>query len=133
MKTRILSLAIALITLIGIGVAYAANPQWNVEPCLDGNYLKGKITGIGNGDFTLVVEGRVSCQNPGKNDPPAWQDITRTVPFSVKKNGNITFNENLRLCKTKWTPTIEYINIKIYDSNGNEITSLARNNIQSCL
>lgn len=132
MKTKILSLAIALIALFAFSNAYASHEQWNVEPCFEGNVLTGKITGIGNGDFTMVIEGQVNCQNPVGHQPPGWIDFRREIDFQVHKNGNYNVNLDLSLCKKKWTTDVQAVSIKVYDSTGNEILRLRRNNVGHC-
>src|SRR5690606_23070236 len=133
MKARILSFAIALLVMFSIGLAYASHEQWNTGPCLDGNVFKGKITGIGNGDFTLRIVGFVDCRNPGSQDPPAWQERTLDIPFGVKKNGTYTFNTTLQFCKKRWTTTIQSItSIEVLDANGVPIPSLSTSSVPSC-
>ena len=60
----------------------------------------GKLTGLGNGDVTIVVSttGTAStvCTNPGSNNPPGQQvpvspSGSATIPASEIKNGTVTF------------------------------------------
>jgi hypothetical protein len=118
MKTRILSLAIAFITLFAINTAFAQSPHFVGEVCYDSRtgIISGKIAGLGNditGISVVIADGgEYSCQSKGGGTPTPKQDLPLTT-FTLeatKKPGSYTFrsNESLKLCPNRnWTPSID--------------------------
>jgi hypothetical protein len=125
MKSIILCSLIAIVGLFTAGTlsSFDTNtssktkfvPQWNEGPCIDGSSLVGKITGIGNGLLTIEITGQVSCDNPGDNKPPAWQNFSKSVNLKADKNGNLPVNISLSLCKSNWTQTaVNNVQVTVY-------------------
>src|SRR5689334_22936377 len=99
----LLKSALALMALVTVTAAFNfrhakfSNAHWVVDPCISGQTIQGKIAGLGQGDITIVISGQFSCQNPGSQDPPVWQNFSREVHATIAKNGNYTLNDNVKV------------------------------------
>ncbi len=94
--------AIALIFTMSV-VAFAAVRLSKTSFTDNGTTLTsgGKLTGLGNGDVTILVSttgtASTTCTNPGGNNPPGQQTPvspsgSTTIPSDQIKNGSLTFS-----------------------------------------
>ncbi|GEO07041.1 hypothetical protein AAE02nite_47050 [Adhaeribacter aerolatus] len=101
MKTKILSLATLLITLLSVVNVSAQNIHFVGTPCYDAatNTVSGKVAGLGNNasGLTITITGQYGCDNPAGNKPPAWQNFTiNNIPLANSgKSGQYTFSATL--------------------------------------
>ena len=110
-----------------------SNAHWVVDPCISGQTIQGRIAGLGQGDLTIVITGQVACQNPGSQDPPAWQNLTREIHAQVTKNGSYTLNYNVNACKKNWTTILQNIDIAVYEgATATGTPVLTANDIPTC-
>lgn len=125
MKTRILSLAIALVSILCIGIVYANNAKWTKGPSLKNNTISGMATGLGTGPYDMQITGYYDCVNNGKKTPGSanWSKLDVTIPIDPQQTGgNFKISEVIpnQCDHANWTFKTCNLQVALYQ-NGKKI------------